>query len=84
MSQPDQVPDSQDAGAGGADPFSPAGVAFSPISPRLITVRLIVLACWTAIPLLVGVALAVGVHPAFWALSGLAAAVGAWLRLAWT
>lgn len=61
------------------DPFSPGGIAFTPVSPALVTVRLIVAAASIAPLLLAGVALGLLVDPWWWALAGAALAVLAWL-----
>ena len=49
-----------------ADPFSPGGVVFRPVSGNLVTVRLISAGLSLGIPLLALAALAVWVTPWFW------------------
>ncbi len=65
-----------------AGPFDPAGVPWVPVSPRLVTVRLISIGIWLGIPLVGAVVLAalVGV-PGLWAIPGVLAALLVWLAV---
>ena len=45
-------------------PFDPAGVPWVPVSPRLVTVRLISVGVWLGVPLVVTAAVAAGPMPA--------------------
>lgn len=60
-------------------PFDPAGVPWVPVSPRLVTVRLISVGVWLGVPLVVtaAVAAATGVT-GLWALPAAVAALLAW------
>lgn len=63
-------------------PFDPADVTWTPVSPRLITVRLISLALSLAAPLVGGTAVAVfGGQPALWAIPAVVLLIGAWAAL---
>lgn len=62
-----------------ADPFNPDGVTFRPVSPNLVTVRLLTTALSLGIPLLVLAALGIWVSPWFWIGAGGVAALLAWL-----
>ena len=58
--------------------FGDAGMPWQPVSPRLVTARLAVLAALLVVPLLVTVALAVAVSSALWVAVGVVVLVGAW------
>lgn len=62
--------------------YDDSGMPWQPVSPRLVSARLVILACVLAPPLVIGVALAVLVWPGFWtavALVLLTGAVGTWV-----
>jgi len=61
-------------------PFDPPGVVWQPVSPRLVTVRLISIAIWIGIPFLAGVAVAALTGVAgLWAIPAVIGAFGLWL-----
>lgn len=61
-------------------PFDPPGVVWQPVSPRLVTVRLISIAIWVGIPFLAGVAVAALTGVAgLWAIPAVIGAFGLWL-----
>ncbi|HWS57127.1 MAG TPA: PH domain-containing protein [Actinotalea sp.] len=63
-------------------PFDPVGVRWQPVSPQLVTVRLISLALALGIPLVVTVVLAaVAGVPALWGLPVVIAVAGLWAGL---
>lgn len=62
-----------------ADPFSPGGVVFRPVSGNLVTVRLISAGLSLGIPLLTLAALAVWVTPWFWLGAAVPLALLLWL-----
>lgn len=66
------------ATAGAADPFSPPGVAFTPVSPSLITVRYIVGVPFFAIGLIATLVLAIVVTPWVWIAVAVAAVFTIW------
>ncbi|WP_372595540.1 PH domain-containing protein [Actinotalea sp.] len=63
-------------------PFDPAGVVWTPVSPRLTTVRLVTLATVVVLPLTGGILAAVlsGV-PGLWAVPGVILAFTLWLLI---
>lgn len=63
-------------------PFDPADVTWTPVSPRLITVRLITAAVTLVVPFALGVAAATlsGV-PGLWAIPAAVALIGVWTAL---
>ncbi|WP_303323938.1 PH domain-containing protein [Actinomyces radicidentis] len=80
MSAPDPVtaPSAADATvAPDAGPFDPDGIAFSPVSPRLVTARLLLNGGWDAVVIIVFAVLGLLVSPWF----HIGAAVGAVLLL---
>lgn len=58
MTMPAENPSVAGTPVGAAGPFDPSGVAWQPVSPRLVRVRLITLALVSALPLAGSVALA--------------------------
>jgi membrane protein YdbS with pleckstrin-like domain len=62
-----------------ADPFSPEGINFRPVSPSLVTVRLISLGPSLGVPFLVLAALAIWVTPWVWIGAGVMLAFLLWL-----
>ncbi|MGM0385476.1 MAG: PH domain-containing protein [Actinomycetota bacterium] len=62
-----------------ADPFSPGGTTFRPVSANLVTVRLISVGLSLGIPLLVLAALAIWVTPWLWIGAGVLLAFLLWL-----
>ncbi|GAB2690849.1 PH domain-containing protein [Thalassiella azotivora] len=60
-------------------PFDPAGVRWTPVSPRLVTARRLVLAVTVVLPLVALVVLAVLVSPWFWAGAAALTALAGWL-----
>ncbi|HRA50168.1 PH domain-containing protein [Actinotalea sp.] len=61
-------------------PFDPAGVVWQPVSPQLVTVRLVTIAIALGIPLVLAVVAAALVgEPALWAVPAVLAVVGLWL-----
>lgn len=61
------------------DPLEPAGVAFTSVSPSLVTVRVIAVLIWTVVPALVCGVVAVLVTPWVWTGAGVMVALAAWL-----
>lgn len=62
-----------------ADPFSPGGITFRPVSANLVTVRLISVGLSLGIPFLVLAALAIWVTPWVWIGAGVLLAFLLWL-----
>ncbi|MBD9698084.1 PH domain-containing protein [Flavimobilis sp. GY10621] len=62
-------------------PFDLPGITWQRVSPRLVPARQIAVALTLVVPLLVGVVLAVLVHPAFWVLAGVVAVLWAWIAI---
>lgn len=62
-----------------ADPFSPGGITFRPVSPNLVTVRLVSMGLALGIPLLALAALALWVSPWVWIGAGVVLALMLWL-----
>lgn len=63
-------------------PFDPADVTWTPVSPRLITVRLISLALSLVVPLVGGTAAAVfGGQAGLWAIPAVVLVIGIWAAL---
>jgi len=63
-------------------PFDPDGVAWQPVSPQLVTVRLVTLGLTLGLPLVATVAVAALVGlPWLWALPATVAAIGLWIAL---
>ena len=77
MTKAARVPGTPRQGTPG--PFSPEGLAFQPISPQLIRVRLIVAALSLGIPLVGALVLAVWVTPWLAALVAVVLALGGWM-----
>ncbi len=77
--QPDAVPAPATAPVRESEPFEPAGVAWTPVSPRLATARLVVGLIWLGVPLL-GFALAAVLSPIvwFWIPAGVFALLALW------
>ena len=65
-----------------AGPFDPPGVTWQPVSPKLVTVRLISLALSFGLPLVASavVAALTGV-PGLWAVPAVLGVLGAWLAI---
>lgn len=63
----------------GADPFAPQGVVFTPVSPRLITARLLGAACTNLVLAVAGIALGVTVSRWFLLVVGLAVVQQLWM-----
>lgn len=59
-----------------ADPTRPEGIIFHPVSPSLLTVRLIGIVVWMGIPAIGLTIAAIVAHPAFWA-----AAIPLWILI---
>ena len=60
-------------------PFDPADVTWTPVSPRLITVRLLSTALTLVVPLLGGLAAALfGGAAGLWAIPGIVVLIGVW------
>lgn len=65
-----------------ASPFDPPGITWQRVSPRLITVRHIVLAIWLGLPVLVSVvAAALSGLPALWAAPAALVAFAVWIAI---
>jgi uncharacterized protein len=81
-SSADAAPPAVPPSAGATGLFDPPGVAFHPVSPRLVTARLVPAAIMLGIPAVAGVVLAVAVSPWFWLLAGFTGAILLWTALA--
>lgn len=62
-----------------ADPMSPEGVVFTPVSLGLAKVRVIAALVWTGLPAIGLIVAAILVHPVFWIIGGAAGALCLWL-----
>jgi uncharacterized protein len=62
-------------------PFDPPGVAWQRVSPRLITARLVSAGITLAVPLVVGVVLALLVTPWLWIVAAAPAAILVWVGI---
>lgn len=80
LPQPDAVPATPPSPVPRSEPFEPAGVAWTPVSGRLATARLVVALCWLGVPL-VGLALGAALSGVawLWAAAAVPAALTVWL-----
>lgn len=64
-----------------AEPFEPAGVVWTPVSPRLSTARLLLTACWFGPPAVVLAVVAVLTVPWVWIGVAVVLALAAWVAV---
>ncbi|MBD3779838.1 MAG: PH domain-containing protein [Micrococcales bacterium] len=82
LPQPDAVPATPPGPVSRSEPFEPAGVAWTPVSSRLATARVVVGLCWLGVPLL-ALALAAALSGVAWLWAGVAVLAVLTLWLLW-